>query len=385
MTDQQRNLETESEDTPTSGEARSADTHTQRLSSDQTEGSTAAETEEPRAIEKLYNLSINNKVEELRNHAREATFITGRLALAGQLTVFFASPNTGKTLLTLRLLAEAIANNTLGKHVYHINLDDTFEGQLEKAELGIRHGFQTLTPQEFQEPFAHFFELVNALVTEGSARESVFILDTLKKFTDVMDKKASSAFMSTCRKLTSAGGSIIALAHTNKHKDAEGKAIPAGTSDVMDDCDCAYVMSTVEEQQVADGVRRFVEFKRQKSRGPTVDEALYSYVVFEEADYERMFNSVKLIEGTEADELRAAVARQHELALDQELIKDITALLSGSEGMLQKELLAVLHENGPYSRRHVIQCLKRWSCTVEEGGLWKIQRGEKNSYTYILN
>lgn len=338
-----------------------------------------------RAIDQLYNKSINSRVEDLRKQAREATFIAGRVALAGQITVFYASPNTGKTLLILRLVAEAIANKTLGQHVYHINLDDTFEGQIEKAELGIRHGFQSLTPNEVKEPLAHFVEIVDSLVKEGSARETVLILDTLKKFTDVMDKKASSFFMSTCRKFTSAGGSIIALAHTNKHKDAEGKAIPAGTSDVKDDCDGAYVMNVVDERQVHEGVMRTVEFTSEKARGPTTKNAYYTYTVYEDADYERMFNSVKLIEGTEADKLRADKARQHELAQDQELITDITALLSGSEGMLQKELIAALHENGPYSRRHVIQCLKRWSCPVEDGGLWKIQRGEKNSYTYVLN
>lgn len=385
MTEQNENLQPTEAGMPRKEDALTASKQTQGHTSETQGGCDATGPVKQRIVDQLYKLSINNRIEELRKQARESTFIAGRLALAGQITVFYASPNTGKTLLTLRLVAEAIANKAVGQHVYHINLDDTFDGQIEKAELGIRHGFQTLTPNEFREPLAYFIELVDSLVKEGSARETVFILDTLKKFTDVMDKKASSSFMSTCRKLTSAGGSIIALAHTNKHTDGDGKAIPAGTSDVMDDCDGAYVMSVVEEQEISDGVRRTVEFIRQKSRGPTAKQAFYDYTIYEDADYERMFNSIKLIDGSEADKLRTELARQHEQSMDQELITDITALLSGSDGLLQKELQAALHENGSYSRRHVIQCLKRWSCPVEEGGLWAIQKREKNSYTYVLN
>lgn len=339
----------------------------------------------PRILDQLHTMTINGEVDKLRKQARDATFIAGRMALAGQITVFYAGPNTGKTLLIMKLVAEASANGTIGNHVYHINLDDTFEGQISKAELGIRHGFGVVVPSRFPNAQENFATLVDWLVEEGTAGETVFILDTIKKFVDVMDKKASSKFMDVCRKLTSAGGSVIALAHINKNKDGENKGIPAGTSDVLDDCDCAYVIDIIEDQQVQAGTKRTVEFRQEKSRGPVVQEALYSYIKYDDADYERMFYSVTLIDGNEADRIRAKKALQYELEKDQDLIREVTSQLSDSGGMIQKELVDALTTSGLFPRRKVVECLKRWSCHLEEGGLWNTQKGLNNSNTYQLN
>lgn len=200
------------------GEALVARQQTQDFPQDLQPKSTETMQKKPRILDELRTLSINGELDLLREQARDATFIAGRMALAGQITVFYAGPNTGKTLLIMKLVAEASANGTTGSHVYHFNLDDTFEGQISKGELGIRHGFQVVVPSKLPNPNENFAQIVDWLVEEGTAGEAVFILDTIKKFVDVMDKKASSEFMNTCRKLTSEGGSIIALAHINKHK-----------------------------------------------------------------------------------------------------------------------------------------------------------------------
>jgi hypothetical protein len=338
-----------------------------------------------RVLDKLRALSINGKLDVLRKRARDATFIVGRMALAGQITVFYAGPNTGKTLLIMKLVAEASANGTTGNNVYHINLDDTFEGQISKGELGIRHGFEVLVPSAFPSPQANFAELVDSLVEEGTASETVFILDTIKKFVDTMDKKASSLFMNTCRKLTSSGGSIIALAHTNKNKDGDNKGIPAGTSDIQDDCDCAYVVDIVDEQKVEAGTKRTAEFRLVKSRGPVVQEALYSYIKYDDADYERMFYSVHLVDGNEADRIRADKALQFELQKDKAIIQEVKAHIGNSGSMIQKDLVNALMDTKTFSRRKIGDCLKRWSCAADEGGLWKTRKGENNSNIYELN
>lgn len=339
----------------------------------------------PSILDQLRTLSINGELEELRKQVRDATLIAGGMALAGQITVFYAGPNTGKTLLIMKLVAEASANGTTGNHVYHINLDDTFEGQISKAELGIRHGFDVIVPAKFPAPQKNFVELVDKLVEEGTANKTVFILDTIKKFVDVMDKKASSQFMNTCRKLTSAGGSIIALAHTNKNKDGDNKAIPAGTSDVLDDCDCAYVMDIVDEQKVVDGTMRTVEFRQEKSRGPVVQEALYSYTKYDDSDYERMFYSVKLIDGNEADLLRAQTALKFERDKDASLIKVICDTLKSSSEWIQKDLVTKITNGTSFPRRKVKDCLKRWSCPADDGGLWTMSKGPHNSNIFKLN
>jgi hypothetical protein len=336
-------------------------------------------------LEQLNSLSINGRVDDMRRQAKNSIYVAGRMALAGQITVFYAGPNTGKTLITLKLVSEAIANGTAGDNVYHINLDDSFEGLIDKGDLGNDHGFKVLGPDTFTKPNENFAELVNALITEGSAGNTVFILDTIKKFVDVMDKKSSSQFMTTCRALTSAGGTIIALAHINKQTRDKEESIPGGTSDILDDCDCAYVLDVINETQTTEGKTRTVEFQQKKSRGPTVESAAYSYTVYPDADYHRMFNSVNIVDGNSADQARAAKALTVEKTQDAALIHAISDLLSAAPAICQQEIVDNITSLEISTRRKVVTCLKRWSCPANEGGLWTLFKGESNSNHYQAN
>jgi hypothetical protein len=335
-------------------------------------------------LDRVQALSINDKVEEMRKAAKETTFIAGRMAVAGQINVFYAGPNTGKTLLTLKLISEAIAAGTVADHVYHINLDDTYDGLIQKAELGKRHGFHVIPGSNFPNPGESFAEMVDLLIAEDLAHQAVFILDTTKKFTDVMDKKASTKFMAMCRKLTEARGTIIALAHVNKNKNHENKSIPGGTSDVLDDCDCGYIIDLLSEEKVSGGIKRTVEFRHLKGRGPSVKSAVYSYVSQEDGDYERMFYSVKLLDGNEADFAREQKALEVERFRDAPLITEIVKILTSSYGSIQKDIVTQLVANEAFSHRAVRACLQRWSCPPEEGGLWAVSKGENNSNIYTL-
>ena len=319
----------------------------------------------------------------MRQQCRNAVYVAGRLALAGQISVFYAAPNTGKTLIALKIISEAIANGTAGDHVYHINLDDTFDGLIAKADLGNRYGFHVIGPEVFSNPTEHFRELVDTLLTEGTANQAVFILDTVKKFVDVMDKKASSQFMTICRRFTAAGGTIIALAHVNKKQNDNNEAIPAGTSDILDDCDCAYVMNVLGDDTGPEGKRRTVEFPQKKARGPVVQDAVYSYLI-NHHDYFQMFNSVKLVEGNEADRVRHKTAVDNEKANDLEMIRAITGVLNSAEPTSQRDIVVALTSSEGISRRKLLDCLKRWSCSPEEGGLWDMTKGGANSNCYRL-
>lgn len=346
----------------------------------------SAESEKSNSVlEVLKGLSINGEIEEMRKRAKDATYVVGQLALAGQITVFYAGPNTGKTLISLKLIAEAIANGTAGKNVYHINLDDSFAGLIDKTDLGIRHGYYVISPEKFSHPNVNFSELVARLTVEGVADKTVFILDTIKKFVDVMNKKASSEFMATCRKLTSAGGTVIALAHINKHKGENDSGVPAGTSDVLDDCDCAYVIDLISEEKSPAGTTRTVEFRQKKSRGPVAESAVYSYVKNDEGDYNRMFNSVRQVNGNDADELRAKNARQFELDQDADIISAIIGYLQKSGKANKTAIINHIMTSGELSRRKIAACLDRWDQPSEEGGLWTTAKGPSNSSIFTLN
>lgn len=340
---------------------------------------------EIRKLDLVKRFSINDKLDALRKRAKGETFVAGGLALAGQTTVFFAGPNTGKTLLMLRLLSEAASVGAVTKHVYHINLDDTFSGQIEKAELGNQHGFFEIVGEDFPRPRENFAELVDVLVAEGSANEAVFLLDTIKKFADPMDKKDSSNFMSICRKFTSAGGTIIALHHVNKNRGLDERAVPAGTSDILDDCDCGYILDIVEEVSIEGGTKRTVRFHRLKSRGKNPPEVHYQYTVHNDGDYERMFYSVRQLDPKEEDSLRREREIRAGLSIDEKLINAIRRELLSSTGTSQGELVELVTKSGQFSRRKVVSCLKRWDRPQEDGGQWKAVKGQNNSNLYQLH
>lgn len=331
-------------------------------------------------------ISINRSLEDIaamRKQLKDASYIAGRLALRGQITVFFAGPNTGKTLLSLYLISEAIAAGQASDHVYHINLDDTYEGLITKAELALRYGFHEVSPETFNRPADNFEDLVNTLLAGKAASEAILILDTVKKFVDTMDKRASSKFMTTCRRFAAAGGTIIALAHTNKHRSADDRSVPAGTSDIVDDCDCAYTLDVLTEERTDDGVSKTVEFQALKTRGPVARGAVYRYTSFDDGDYPRMFESVTQVDGDTADEARRKHALVEEKRRDAPLIQDICTLLSDGEKK-QSDLVSDLMATGQHTKSAVVTCLHRWAGDAADGALWRVRNGTKKTKLYGL-
>ena len=57
------------------------------------------------------------------------------------------------------------------------------------------------------------------------ASQYVVILDTLKKWIDLFDSKGISSATKSLKKFTVVGGTVFALAHTNKHTDEEGVSL----------------------------------------------------------------------------------------------------------------------------------------------------------------
>ena len=91
---------------------------------------------------------------------------------------------------------------------------------------------------------------------ENSARAAAFltlalgnivlIVDTLKKFVELMSKGGARLFFSLMRALTQRGATVILLGHTNKHRGPDGKLVFEGVGDVradVDERDLAAVLS----------------------------------------------------------------------------------------------------------------------------------------------
>ena len=282
--------------------------------------------------------STPDRIAELRLRAQDAVFVLPQMALAGELTILNAQYNTGKTLITLWLLKNRDMEATKHLDIYYINADDSFNGGIEKMALTESFGVKTLIPNQFGFSIPVFFEILQQAIEKGTASNKVFVLDTLKKFVSTMDKKNAAKFNNMARTFTQAGGTLIALAHTNKNKDADGKSVAEGVGDFHSDFDTAYTIekSAVLAEAVTD---RTIVFENAKMRGPVSQKVTFSYHAGEGRTWEQRFNSIKRLspgDAVAAEENARAMAQQGK---DQTIISFIFGELS----------------DGPKSHTHLIK------------------------------
>lgn len=238
----------------------------------------------------LKQFSLLGNLDAVRQYAVEATPLLGALALKGQFTVLYANSNVGKTLITLHLVKEAIAANRIAADdVIYVNVDDGSDGILVKGEIAEQLGFHELAIGYQDFTLEKFKSAVNTMIATRDASGTLLILDTIKKFTDVTNKTESSAFAELMRKFTAVGGSVVALAHTNKNRNTLGKVVQGGTSDIPQDADCTYTIDAKDQ-----GGERIVTFENTKARGPVPRVVQYAYSL-KEKNYSKLLSTVREI------------------------------------------------------------------------------------------
>jgi hypothetical protein len=107
-----------------------------------------------------------------------------------------------------------------------------------------------------------FEAVIQQLIDADQCHGVVIIIDVLKAVVDVMDKGRSSSFGKLIRRFILRGGTCIALAHTNKRRNSDGEPIYAGTSDIREDFDCAYIV--YETNIDPDSQTKTILFKNQE-------------------------------------------------------------------------------------------------------------------------
>jgi hypothetical protein len=246
---------------------------------------------------------------EVAKRAQEQTPLLGSVCLTGQATIWFAEPNTGKTLMALRLLIDAIQTKRIDpNNVYYVDVDDSSSGLATKLDLLEEYGVHILAEGYNGFRAANLVVEIERMIAHDIARGQFVVLDTLKKFVSVIDKKASSQFTDLLRRFVLKGGTVLCLSHTNKRRGADGKPIYGGTSDFVDDFDCSYIISAVTPDEVPN--ERTIFFDNNKRRGDVAQRAFYTYSVEEGLSYELMFASVRLADSSlfEVSDLDAALS-----------------------------------------------------------------------------
>lgn len=327
--------------------------------------------------------SITDQLDEMKTQMLNDVFVLDGIALLGQLTAIYAKPNTGKTLLTLWMLTESIkAGRIKGENVHYINADDTYKGLITKAEVAKKYGFGMIAPSFMNFKVEDFNSHLRQLINDDSARGVVIVLDTLKKFTDLMDKKKGSEFMKMAREFASKGGTMIMLAHTNKNRSLDGKLVAGGTSDITDDCDCAY---TLDEVQGGSKTHKDVLFENFKSRGNVKRELLATYSISENvSNYHDLLNSVQFVDGKDIEQAKSerdAIAK----ALDDKSAIDAITDAINQGNHKRTELIKFVIDNYNVTRKKATQTLDDYTgIKFSNSSLWRIENSQTSKLYYIL-
>lgn len=332
-------------------------------------------------VNAMSKFCLNGEANEMRQRMLTDEYVLGRLAVLGQSTAVFSAPNVGKTLLTIALLIERIGDGLDAESVFYVNADDNYRGLVHKLEIAEQHGFQMLAPGHHDFKAEMLPDLMRQLVAAGEASGKVLILDTVKKFCDLMRKDRASQFGNVVREFVSHGGTAIMLAHVNKHRNESGKVIYAGTSDLVDDADCAYTLDTLDENSG----KRTVLFECLKARGDVAQEASYTYDAGEGVHYSARLESVESVNDSE----RAALVRQRMLADRLEKNRDAVdaikeAIQAGFVG--KTELVTEAHKQAGISRARLRKVLaEHTGPDVASNQFWTLEIETKNRNSYRLN
>ena len=325
--------------------------------------------------------STTEHLEEMEKLSKETVFILPDIAISGQITLINASPNAGKTLLTSWLLSRRDQQARESHKVYYINADDTYDGGRFKAEFLKQHGVETLLPDQFKFSVAGFKGLIEDAIAANSCDGVVFILDTLKKFVDMMDKKAARSWNDLLRRFVQCGGTIIALAHVNKNKDGDGSSVAEGVGDFMNDFDAAYVIEVAGESESGE---RTVVFKNTKSRGPNTKKATFTYSNAEKETWLERFESVSLLNHDQATRNIAKAKAEKRHAEDKPVIDYICQRLEG-QALSRTDICQSDLSNG-FSRSRRDNVLSRYS--TDNGGenkvYWEASKNTTGGWTYSL-
>jgi hypothetical protein len=222
---------------------------------------------------------------------------------------------------------------------------------------------------------AIFKSKVRELIENNQAKGVVLILDTLKKFVNLMDKNQTSAFTNTIRPFVSKGGTVVALAHTNKNPDKNGNPVYGGVSDIMNDIDCAY---TIEEISAEDGVK-IVEFVNVKRRGNVVYNASYSYCYGNTVSYHELLASVQPVDNEHLNSLKLV----EEIKSDAEVIEAVQACIN--DGILTKlKLTDAVAVRANVSKRIAQQIIVKYTGSDPAVHRWNFSRGERGAQQFTI-
>ncbi|EED30558.1 Primase C terminal 2 family protein [gamma proteobacterium NOR5-3] len=322
--------------------------------------------------------SLRGGSQMMFNEMAVQVVLPGRVIVIGQLVIWYGPPNTGKTLIILWICITAIRDRTIkAKNLFYVNADDTYLGIAQKTALAEEFGFEILAPGHNGFEAAQLHSLLREIVKAGEASNTIVILDTLKKFADLMGKQGASAFGRIARVFVAAGGTLVGLAHTNKNRDDNGKLVYAGVSDFIDDSDCAYILDTVEEAND----QRVVSFENLKSRGNVAQRAAFSYSIVEGLTHREILDSVSIVDQDELKNIEELTAKR--AAHPKDLVDKIAELIQRGYDA-KGQLVQQVAERTKYGQHRVRATIDAYTGEDPTKHRWICEKGAHGLQTYRM-
>jgi KaiC/GvpD/RAD55 family RecA-like ATPase len=202
---------------------------------------------------------------EMVQKIEDAKFAWREFIPQGHMVVICAKANGGKTTLMTHIAGELAMQS--GYQVLYINADASASDIKEYKEHAMDFGYRLINPDITNGSANKVVEeLRNIADQDVDYSKDVIVLDTLKKFVEMMNKTKAKEFYSLLRTLTSKGMTIICLAHTNKYSDKDNMPIYEGTGDTRNDFDDLIYLIPVKNQDGTISVSSLADKTRAKIR-----------------------------------------------------------------------------------------------------------------------
>lgn len=254
------------------------------------------------------------------------------MVIRGHVGVYPSPPGGGKTTLFIHFCEELARK---GYTVYYFNVDSSPEMLDFHLKHAKKHGYHLIAPD--MKKGKGLTDARNALVKltnlpAGVLNKTVIIIDTLKKFVSLLDKREVSAFFKMARAFNAKGATVCILAHTNKYLDQEGNLVFEGVGDVLSDIDeMIYLYSSLDRDT---NIREITtDFATGKVRANNFTQRSFRIHLNDEP--RRVEECTELLPKF-TDESR-------------KVLKVATEIIGGGS-MNQRELIAALIENTHYGR-----------------------------------
>jgi hypothetical protein len=184
----------------------------------------------------LGKLTDMKTTENLMQSIQDTQFAWRKLIPQGHMVMLCARAGEGKTTIMVKAAADMAAE---GYEVIYINADASADQLKDYHRHAVENNYTLVAPDlHVGKSVKDVVEsLSNLAQTATNLSNMVLFLDTIKKFTDMIQKQKAKDFFNILRSLTTKGMTVVSLGHTNKYNDADGKPIYEGTGDVRNDFD----------------------------------------------------------------------------------------------------------------------------------------------------